>query len=111
MAQYLVLFDLPDELLEHIKKYGEVDWGGVGPHSDEKHVELFAQSLKITRESHGTVGDQKMHGLYAKGNDNIMAMTGTSPICANNARILTGLWNALHHQILHPPIGDERNML
>lgn len=111
MAQYLVLFTLPDELVEHIKKYGEVEWGAVGPHSDEEHAKQTLQSLEITRKQYSLQGDQKLHGMFAKGEDTILCHTGTSPISAHHARILTGLWNALYHQIMNPPIGAEGSTL
>jgi hypothetical protein len=111
MPQYLVLFDLPDELIEHMKKHGEIDWGAVGPYSDEKHTEQFATSLKLTREHFKLEGDQKLHGLYVKGTETIIGHTGTSPTCGLHARIITGLWNALHHQVTNPPIGSEGALL
>ncbi len=111
MPQYLVLFTLDDEQVEHMKKHGSADWGAVGPHSDETHAEQFLQSLKITREAHSLEGDQKLNGLFNKGSDVIIGHTGTSPVGALNAQLLTGLWNAMYHQIMHPPIDSEESKL
>ncbi len=111
MAHYMVLFNLDDEQVAHLKKYGGVDWGGVGPHSDEKHAEQTLQSLKITRETSKLEGDQLLHGVFAKGNDTIVCHTGTSPVGAMHAQILTGLWNAMYHQVMNPPLGTEGSTL
>jgi len=84
---------VPPELLTHMLKLGEVEWGSVPARSDEQHVSDFRDTLAITRETFGTVGDVPLDGVYLQGTATVVCHTGTSPNSPMTARIVAGLWN------------------
>ena len=91
-----IAMEMEPDLLAYIKEAGAMDWGIVEAKSDEDHLKDFANSLRLTREHFQQAGPQPLSGLYKQGSDTVMAHTGTSPKAAVRARILAGLWNALH---------------
>lgn len=86
---------LPDEMATAILAIGRVEWGGPDPRSDEKHVEDFANTLRLTREHFKTEGPQALHGVYIEGTGIVVCHTGTSPNSGIHAQTLTGAWNWL----------------
>lgn len=92
--------ELPEDLVAYIKEAGSMEWGSVGPKTDDEHVGDFAKTLRLTREHFQIQGAARLHGLYSKGTETLMACTGTSPTAPQRSRILDCLWNALHAQVV-----------
>lgn len=86
---------LPQDVVDSILSIGPVEWGSTDAKSDEKHVEEFANTLRLTREHFSTDGDASLHGIYIAGSNTVVAHTGTSPNSPQHARILAGAWNCL----------------
>lgn len=86
---------IPQEIAAAVLKIGKVEWGAVGPKSDEDHVKGFVETLRITREHFGMEGDQSMHGVYQQGLEVVVALTGTSPNSGTHAQAIVGAWNYL----------------
>lgn len=85
---------IPDDLKDTIRRLTEdgVEWGSTEAKSDAEHVAEFANSLRLTRESHSMDdGPRALHGVYTKGTETVVCHTGTSPNSAANARLITGL--------------------
>lgn len=99
---------IPGDLAENLRANGPADYGAVKAKPDEQHVADFANSLKITREHFKQEGEQQLFGLYEKGTDTVMAHTGTSPRAPDRARILAGLWNALHAALIESDLSGRR---
>lgn len=93
---------LDPEQVAYLKECGTLDWGRVGPKTDEQHIADFTNSLRLTREWNKQEGPQELHGLYMLGTDVVAAHTGTSPKAAIRAQLMAGLWNALHATALAP---------
>lgn len=99
MKSVLIRVEVPDDIEARIKEAGPVVWGLVGPKSDEDHLTDFASTLRLTREHFATEGDVELHGLYLDGTEIVVGHTGVSPNSPVHARILVGLWNALHSEL------------
>lgn len=95
--------ELPQDLEALLLKSGPVEWGHTGAKPDDEHLSQFAETLRLTREHFSTEGNADLQGLYLDGSEVVLAHTGTSPNSAGHARILAGLWNALHAQALKSP--------
>ncbi|ASY62468.1 hypothetical protein SJ05684_c10100 [Sinorhizobium sojae CCBAU 05684] len=87
---------LPDDIIERLLAVGRVEWGTSLYQADEKHVEDFRDTLRITREHFATEADETaIHGVYLEGTGTVLAHTGNSPNSPQHARILVGAWNQL----------------
>lgn len=91
--------DIPNDLETRIRAAGPVQWGQTGAKPDAEHLAEFATTLSETRKYFATEGDAELHGLYLDGTNFVICHTGVSPNSPLHARILTGLWNALHDQL------------
>ena len=89
---------LPHYIVEAVLKMGRVDWGAVGPKSDDEHVVDFRDSLAITREHFELKGPRYLWGVYLEGTETVLCHTGTSPNSPVNAQALCGIWNWLVEQ-------------
>lgn len=87
---------LPNDIIERLLAVGRVEWGTSLYQADEKHVEDFRDTLRITREHFATEADETaIHGVYLEGTGTVLAHTGNSPNSPQHARILVGAWNQL----------------
>lgn len=87
---------LPDDIVDRVLAVGRVQWGTSHYQSDEKHVEDFRDSLRITREHFKIEAEETaVHYVALEGTATVLANTGISPNSPQHARILTGLWNQL----------------
>lgn len=91
--------EIPDDLEARIREAGPAQWGQTGAKPDAEHLAEFEQTLRLTREHFSTEGDAELHGLFLDGTNTVLCHTGVSPNSPLHARILTGLWNALHAEI------------
>jgi len=91
--------EVPEDIEKRLLDAGLVVWGAVGPKPDSEHLADFASTLELTRQHFGTEGDAELHGLYLDGTDIVLGHTGVSPNSPLHARILVGLWNALHGEL------------
>jgi hypothetical protein len=91
--------DIPEELEARIREAGPVQWGQTGAKSDAEHLAEFKTTLSETRKHFATEGDAELHGVYLDATNFVLCHTGVSPNSPLHARILTGLWNALHAEI------------
>jgi hypothetical protein len=88
--------EIPDDVIESLLKIGKVEWGQTFTQTDEKHVEDFKDTLRLTRESFDIEADETaIHGVYLEGTGVVLAHTGMSPNSPQHARILVGAWNQL----------------
>ncbi len=88
--------DLPADIIESLLAIGPVEWGQTFCQSDEKHVDDFRDTLRITREHFGIADEATgIHGVYLEGTGTVLAHTGMSPNSPQHARILVGAWNQL----------------
>lgn len=89
--------ELPGDVIAHIRKLGPVEWGAIGPKTDEEHLDDFRRTLTITRDSHGVTEEQtSLHGVYLRGTETVLCHTGNSPNGGSTALIIAGLWNGFH---------------
>lgn len=89
---------IPADIIETLRAIGPVEWGRSFEQTDEQHVADFVDTLRITREHFGTVGETEIHGVYLAGTNTVLAHTGSSPNSPQHARILVGAWNHLVEQ-------------
>lgn len=88
--------EIPDDVIESLLKIGKVEWGQTFTQTDEKHVEDFKDTLRLTREYFDIEADETaIHGVYLEGTGVVLAHTGMSPNSPQHARILVGAWNQL----------------
>jgi hypothetical protein len=87
--------ELPQDIIDRVLAVGRVEWGATAAKSDEEHLRDFANTLRITRDEFGTVGDVALHGVFVEGDETVLCHTGTSQNSAQHARILVGAWNQL----------------
>jgi len=99
MKTITISVDIPDELEARLLAAGPAQWGNTGAKPDIEHLVEFAQTLTLTREHFATDGDAELHGLFLDGTNTVLCHTGVSPNSPVHARILTGLWNALHAEL------------
>ena len=85
---------LSDYDIRCLQECGESEWGVVPEKSDVDHVLDFISTLKTTRQIFPETPEKaRMHGIYKKGSDVILAHTGTSPHSPTRASLLAILWN------------------
>ena len=102
MRSFTLTIELPDDLVDAVTAAGPLEFGAVAAAPDEVHLAHFARTLARTRED-AYEGDRPMFGLYKTGTDVVLAHTGTTDTAEQRARILDGLWNALHAIVVHAP--------
>jgi predicted NBD/HSP70 family sugar kinase len=92
----MVGVELPADIIESLLSIGPVEWGQTFCQSDEKHVEDFLDTLRITREHFGIEAEETTISYVAlDGTGTVLASTGMSPNSRQHARILVGAWNQL----------------
>ena len=97
MQSVTFTMELPDDLTQRLLEAGPVVWGHTGPKFDVDHIADFTDTLRKTKEYFGTTDDATdLQGVYLDGTEIVVAHTGTSPNSAAHARLIVGLWNALH---------------
>lgn len=99
--------EIPQDVIESVLAIGEVEYGTTIEQSDEAHAAEHAETLRLTREHFGTVGDVAMKSVYLKDTNVVLAHTGTSPNAEQHARILSGLWNWLVENAQKPPAAND----
>lgn len=86
---------VPPELAERLLAIGEVEWGATDPQPDAEHLADLQRSLDETHAYFETAEPTAMHGLYMKGKEIAVCITGMSPNSGDHARLLAGAWNYL----------------
>ena len=66
---------------------GEWNWSFLESGSDEKHVDNFRESLRLTREAFKTEGDTEMDAVYVN-NSSVVALCGNTPHSKARARYI-----------------------
>lgn len=88
--------ELPEDIIKSLLQIGLVEWGQTFCQSDEKHVEDFRDTLRITRDHFGIEAEETtIHYVCLEGTSTVLAHTGMSPNSPQHARILAGAWNQL----------------
>ncbi|PWE52009.1 hypothetical protein DEM27_33380, partial [Metarhizobium album] len=89
-------FELPADVIESLLKVGLVEWGQTFCQSDEKHIEDYRDTLRMTREGYEIEAEETTISYVAlAGTSIVLANTGNSPNSRQTARILVGAWNQL----------------
>lgn len=88
--------ELPADVIESLLAIGPVEWGQTFCQSDEKHVDDFRDTLRITREHFGIEAKETTISYVAlDGTGTVLATTGMSPNSPQHSRILAAAWNQL----------------
>jgi hypothetical protein len=84
---------------EYLQLFQNQQWGVTDPKTDEVHVEAFADTLKITRESYALAEQTVLHGVFMgnqkEGLADVICLTGDAPNSGDRAKALVGFLNVL----------------
>jgi hypothetical protein len=84
---------------EYLKLFQNPQWGGTDPRTYDGHVNAFADTLKITRESFALADETVLHGVFIgdeeEGIGEVICLTGNSPKSGDRAKALVGFLNVL----------------